>query len=126
MRSGIGNSSSDPLFVSQTSATGVSAPAGTVADPEYVRRVGSASIATNQVSVTTAATLIAAARSGRQSIVITLTAATVLYIGGSGVTTANGLYVAGVVGQTITLDTAAAVYGIVGAGTLTVSYLENF
>jgi hypothetical protein len=126
MRSGIGNSPTDPLFVSQTSATGVSAPAGTVADPEYVRRVGSASIATNQVGVTTAATLIAAARAGRQSIVITLTAATVLYIGGSGVTAANGLYVAGVVGQTITLETAAAVYGIVGAGTLTVSYLENF
>lgn len=114
------------LAVSPVSSTGVQAPSGTVADPEYTRRVGTGTIATNQVSVGTSATLIAAARSGRQSIVITLTAATVLYVGTSGVTTGNGLFVAGVVGQTITLETAAAVYGIVASGTLTVSYLENF
>lgn len=35
MRSGIGNSPSDPLFVSQTSSGGVTAPAGTAADPIF-------------------------------------------------------------------------------------------
>jgi len=35
MRSGIGNSPTDPLYVSQTTAAGVSAPAGTSTDPTF-------------------------------------------------------------------------------------------
>jgi hypothetical protein len=61
MRSGIGNSSSDPLFVSQTSAAGVTAPAGTAADPTFtavaptsasggaVARVQTAAVASSQI-----------------------------------------------------------------------------
>ncbi len=85
--------------------------------------LGGDSLATGQVAVTTSATLVVAARAGRQKVSITSTSAVVFYVGGPGVTAANGHYVAGTAGATITLDTAAAVYAV-GAGAVTLSYIE--
>lgn len=91
----------------------------------YVITKGGSSIVTGQVAVTTSSTLVAAARTGRQSITITSTSAVVFYVGATGVTTATGLYVAAAAGATVTLNTAAAVYAI-GASAVTLSYLETF
>jgi hypothetical protein len=89
-------------------------------------RVSGDAITTGQVTVTTAATVIAAARAGRRSITIVNEGTTDMRIGGAGVTTANGLLLSGVKGQTLTIETAAAVFGIVGAGSQTVSFVENY
>lgn len=86
----------------------------------------SSALAAGQVTLGTTATLIAAARAGRTKITITSTAATVFYVGGSGVTAANGFYVAAAAGASVTLDTAAAVYGVVAAGTLLVAFIETY
>jgi len=86
---------------------------------------GGSSIATGQVNLTAAnGTLIVAARAGRQKVTITPTSATVFYVGAAaGVTAGTGLYVAA--GASITLDTAAAIYGI-GAAAVTVTYIEFY
>lgn len=94
--------------------------------PRRVTQIGTEGIATGQVSVADEATLIVAARSGRGRVHITTTDATVLYIGGAGVTIATGLYVAAAAGASVTLETEAAIYGVVAAGALTVSYLEEY
>lgn len=112
--------------VSLVSASGGASPAGTAADPSFSKPVGGSSINTNQITVGATATLIVAARAGRQSVSITTTAATVLYIGASGVTTTTGHYIAASAGATITVNTAAAVYGVVASGTLVVTFLENY
>lgn len=111
-------------------------PKVTLVDPEggpagaaILGKVGidpAASIATNQVTVTTAATLIVAARAGRQSVVILNEGTTDVRIGGSGVTTATGALLTGVKGAGLVIDSAAAVYGIVASGTQVVSYLESY
>jgi hypothetical protein len=86
---------------------------------------GHSTLNTAQVAVGTSATLIAAARAGRQKLLLTLGAANDCYLGVSGVTTTTGFRVKGVDGATATLDTAAAVYGVCAAAT-TISYLEEF
>jgi hypothetical protein len=83
-------------------------------------------IASAQVSVGTTATSISAARTGRRSITIINEGTTVVRLGASGVTTSTGAYLAGVAGASITLETEAAVYGIVGSGTAAVSVIENY
>lgn len=99
------------------------------ADGEIVPNAGSltgaANLATGQVAVTTSATQIAPARANRRKIIISSTAAVVFYVGGQGVTTANGLYVAGTAGAAVTIDTAAAVYAV-GAGNVTLTYIELY
>lgn len=87
---------------------------------------GHSTIATGQVSCSTTATLIAAARTGRQKLIFNSTAATAFYYGASGVTTTTGVYVAASAGASTSLDTAAAVYCIVPTGTLTLSYAELY
>ncbi len=93
--------------------------------------VGAASLATGQVSVAATATSIATARTGapgtgRASITLVNTTTTAIYIGGSGVTTTTGQLLPGVVGASLTLNTTAAIYGIVATGTATVTELETF
>lgn len=97
---------------------------GTPYTPVAAVNKGGASIFTSQVAVTTAATLVAAARTGRQKISISSTSAVVFYVGPSGVTAANGFYVAAAAGATVTLDTAAAVYAI-GAAAVTLTVIET-
>lgn len=87
---------------------------------------GAANLATNQVSVTNAATAIVAARAGRRAVMIINHGTTAVYIGGASVTTANGLFLTGTAGAAVSIPTTAAVYGIVSTGTQTVSYIEVY
>jgi hypothetical protein len=95
--------------------------------------MGAASLATGQVSVgtTVGGTLIAAARTGvpgtgRASVTIVNTTTTAIYLGNTGVTTTTGQLLPGVVGASITLNTTAAIYGIVAASTATVTFSETY
>lgn len=89
---------------------------------------GAGGFKTAQVSVadTAGGTLLAANRSGRSAITIVNHGTTAVYVGQSGVTTATGVLLPGVEGASITIPTQAAVYGIVSAGTQTVSVLETY
>jgi hypothetical protein len=79
--------------------------------------------ATNQISVANTPTLIITSNNTRAGVLITNPSTTVtVYVGGSGVTTANGQILAP--GNSITLPVSSAVYGIVTTGTQTVSYVE--
>jgi len=91
----------------------------------YTTDKGGESMATGQVAVTTSATLVVAARTGRQKVTLSSTTAVVFYVGNIGVTSATGLYVAAAAGASITLDTAAAVYAV-GASAVTISYIEFY
>ena len=76
-----------------------------------------------QVNLGAAAVQIVPVRAGRKSVIISATAATAFYIGGSeAVNTAIGLYVPA--GAIITLETTSAVWGVLPAGNLIVSALE--
>lgn len=78
----------------------------------------------NTVSVGVAATLIVAASGTRQSLILQNLGAADVYIGGSAVTTANGLKLAS--GASLTIDgTTAAVYGISGTAGQDVRYLQE-
>ena len=92
---------------------------------QSARAVGGPTLVTGQVPVTTSATPVVPARAGRMSVTLSSTSAVVFYVGPSGVTTANGLYVSGVAGASVTLQTQAAVFAV-GAGAVTISYAENF
>lgn len=84
-------------------------------------------IATGQVTVGTTATLIVAARSGRKRVtVVSHSSATDLWLGVSGVTTGSGFKWGTTGGTPFTLETDAAVYGIKGAGSQAVSYVEEY
>jgi hypothetical protein len=89
----------------------------------HVVNKGGATIATGHVAVTTSATLVAAARAGREKITLSPTSSVVYYVGATGVTSATGLYVAA--GEAITLDTAAAVYAV-GESAVTISFVELY
>lgn len=83
-------------------------------------------LASGQVSVGTTSTQIVAARAGRSRVIISSAGGAVLYVGVTGVTTATGVYIGNAAGATITLETSAAVFGVIGTGTMTVSYIEEF
>lgn len=85
-------------------------------------------IATGQASVgtTIGGTLIAAEREGRGAITIVNGGTTDVFVGLAGLTASNGVLLAGVKGQTLTLRTQAAIYGIVGSGSETVSFVEEY
>lgn len=78
---------------------------------------------TAQVSVGTAATLIAAAQEGRDEVTIQQLGTTPVYLGPAGVTTANGFPLPGVVGASVTIPVTTAIYGVVQAGSQTVAVL---
>ncbi|MCA1458085.1 hypothetical protein I6F35_33670 [Bradyrhizobium sp. BRP22] len=88
--------------------------------------VPSNAIATGQPNVSTSATPIAPARPDRKRLTIINGGTADVFIGGPNVTAANGALLAGTKGQSIVLETAAAVYGIVGADTAAVSFIEEF
>lgn len=128
MRSGLGNSASDPMFVSAASG---GAQAGTSTNPTYERAVGSDGLVTGQnpsAANSAAGAQIVAARAGRRSVTITnVTGSQAVYIGGSGVTTANGFFLAGTVGAAITLAFTGAIFATTpGATAQTLSFAETF
>jgi hypothetical protein len=93
--------------------------------------LGVANIATGQATVANTATLIVAARTGasgtgRKSVTIVNGSTTPVYVGASGVTTSTGILLPGTTGASLTLDTQAALYGIVASSTEAVSYAETY
>jgi hypothetical protein len=107
---------------------GVAANAGDAsASTVRVAEAGATGIAYAQVSCTTSATQIAAARAGRRAINVTLLASgTDVYFGDASVTTAAGDKLLGIDGASRSYPTSAALYCRVGAGSVTVSYLEVY
>ena len=95
------------------------------ANGAYMVDKGGSNMATGQASVTTASTLIATTRTGRQRITVSLGAANDCYFGNTGVTTTTGFRVKGVDGASLTINTAAAVYAVCAAAT-TISYVELY
>lgn len=88
------------------------------------RQTGSGFTAT-QVSVTSSPTLLSALNNARTRITITNTAATAVYLGGSGVATTTGALLAGIIGYPALYRTTAAIYGIVATGSVTVTVFEE-
>lgn len=89
--------------------------------------VGYSGWSAGQVSVTNVATLVVAARATRGAVVITNMGTTAVYLGPTNaVTAATGEFLAGVVGASKTLSWVGDVYGIVAAGSQTVSYGEYY
>jgi hypothetical protein len=91
----------------------------------YVVSKGGGSVATGQVTVGTTATLVAAQRSGRQKITLSIGAANTCAFGNNGVTATTGFPLQPVAGATITIDTNAAIYAVCSA-TTTVSAIELY
>lgn len=83
-------------------------------------------LATSQVSVGMTATLIAASRAGRLGIIIENLGAVDIYIGNSGVTITTGALLRGVAGTAMSFLFNGAIYGIVAAGTQSVSIAEVY
>lgn len=114
-----------------TSASASSA-GSTAAAPSYARSVGSASIATSQAATSispAAATLLVAARAGRQSVVISnITGTQPVFIVATAATTGatTGFFIAGTAGASVTVSTSAAIYGTSPTAAQTVSILETF
>lgn len=129
MRSGIGNSASDPLFVSGVS-NGIEK--GTSANPTFEKSVGSDAFATGQnaSSVSPAnAALIVPARAGRRSVTISnLTGSQpVFFVAAANTTGATtGFGIAGTVGASVTIPTSAAVYATSPTAAQSLSYIETF
>lgn len=86
---------------------------------------GGSQIATANVATSTAAGVAAAARAGRRSVTVKNTDTSItVYLGGSGVTTGTGLPL--LAGESITLETAAAVYAIAASGTPALRVVEIY
>jgi len=78
----------------------------------------------NQVSIATTATVIVARsnNTGRTTIK-NLHATEDVFLGGSGVTTSNGFPLEP--GEAMSIESMAAIYGIVASGTATVAYFQE-
>lgn len=116
-----------PLRVDPVGTTAQPITASSLPLPTGAAKDRATSTAQNngQVSVTTSPTQIVAANSARKRIVITNTGSTAVYLGPSGVATSTGHLLAGAAGYPFVIYTKAAIYGIVGAGTQTVTYWEE-
>lgn len=87
---------------------------------------GSTGIETGQVTLGTTLTQIVPARAGRVSLVVVAGGTVDAFVGGADLTTSNGVLLPGVRGAALTLDTQAAVNGIVASGSQAVSFVELF
>lgn len=126
----LGGSTGTPDNVNINQVGGVATSKGNGAADTGTQRVAvaaSSTLATGQVSVTATAggTLIAAARTGRISITITMLGAVDAFLGNTGLTSATGTLLLGTKGSSITLGTSAAIYGI-AASAVSVSYVETY
>lgn len=132
MRSGIGNSAQDPIYVTQTTPSGAAQPAGTALDPINTSERGAANFATTQAasSISPAnATLIVAARAGRRSVTLTnITGTQPVYFvnaaNATGVTT--GFFLAPTAGASVTIATAAAIYATSPTAAQTIGVVETY
>lgn len=80
--------------------------------------------ASAQVSVSTTAELVPARRARRRVVIQNESASTILYLGPSGVTTANGFPVRPE--RSIALYVNDAVHAVSASGTITASYIEEY
>jgi hypothetical protein len=88
--------------------------------------VPSQNVACSQATVTSSASLIVGSRTDRKRVTLVMHGTVDTFIGNStGVTVNNGALLAGVKGQTLTFETAAAIYGINGS-TVVVGVIEEF
>lgn len=85
-----------------------------------------ASINAAQATVSTTSGVVVAARAGRKAVTIINEGTTAVRLGAGTVTTAASILLPGVLGASITLESAAAINGIVASGTATVSFIETF
>jgi hypothetical protein len=99
---------------------------GVTANPLRTIGTGTAALATAQASVTTTPGVIVAARAGRESVTIEQLGTTAVWIGPTGVSPTNGALLPGVVGASITLPTAAAIFAVTAAGSQSVSVIELY
>lgn len=83
-------------------------------------------IATGQVTVGTAATKICSERPGRRRVRVIQDGTVITRVGPAAVTMANGALLVGTAGQSWELWTEGEVWGIVGAGTNNVSFIEEY
>lgn len=127
-----------PVFIvnSVTSPVQTAPAAGSVgstaATPSFEKSVGSSTLATNQAASSispAAATLVVSARAGRQSVAISnITGTQPVYLVASAVTTGvtTGFFLAGAVGASVSIPTAAAIYATSPTAAQTLSYLETY
>lgn len=90
---------------------------------------GAPSMANGQVSVTSTATQIVAARATRRSATLVNTGSEAVWVGVATVTTANGVKLAPDTGQgggSVTMAFTGVVQGITASGTVTVAYFEEY
>lgn len=88
--------------------------------------LASSSITTGQVTIGATATQIVPSRAGRRAVTITNGGTTDVMVGGVAVTTGTGSMLTGTKGSSMTIPTSSALYGIVGTGTQSISYLETY
>lgn len=86
--------------------------------------IGSSALANGQVSVTSTAGTLVAARDTRKRVVLENVGQYAVWIGVATVTTANGLMLP--IGASITLRTTALIQAITANGTGTVAYIEEY
>lgn len=89
--------------------------------------LGSAgNLATGQVVIGNTSTLIAAARTGRQSLTVENHGGVPVFLGSAGVTVSTGIFLSPAAGAQKTFDFSGALYGVTAAGNQTVSEFELF
>lgn len=86
---------------------------------------GSNAIASGQTALSTSAALLVPTRTARRLVHIkNLDTAETVYVGPSGVTSANGFPLSP--GEFVILETKADVYAVAGSGTPTAAFIEQF
>lgn len=89
-------------------------------------QLASDQLQTGQVTVGTTATLIVPARPYRNSVTVILKEAVACHVGPAGVTAANGAFLPGVIGASMTLPYSGAIYMVSTGATCNVSFMETF
>ena len=100
--------------------------ANTASNATAANQLGTANFAPTQVSATTSATAIVAARPARRTLTLENTGTTPVYLGGAGVTAATGFLLPGVAGASVTFSYAGALYAITASGTAAVAAYELY
>lgn len=124
--------SATPVTPVDKSGNVIGTQGSTTGAPEFNRNVGANNVSTGQVtsSVSPAtAVQVVAARTGRQSVVISNVTGTqpVYFINTAGTNGATtGFFLAGTVGATVTISTTAAIFATSPTAGQTISYWENY
>lgn len=84
------------------------------------------SLSATQVTVGTTATKVCGARATPRKVTFVNLGTTDVFLGGSAVTTSNGVLLVGTKGASLTLETSADIYAIVTAATQAISVAEVF